>query len=1061
MVEKSAVDPVQGPSAAADPRIDHIRDLLVRLAAGDREVRGTSSGRGDALDAVIVGLNMLAEELATQSDEHRAAEESLRCSEERLQLALNGANDGLWDWDPVTGHIYYSPRWKGMLGYGEQEIGCSLEEWEQRLHPDDRERVTADLRANMEGRTSHYESAFRLRHKDGHWVWVLSRGRTFFDSNGKPVRVTGTHVDITRQKQLEEELQSTREQLERRVEERTRALAESEARWRSLVENAPDYVMTIDPGLRCTFINRAPPGIDFDRIVNGSILDIVFEDDRELARDELMAVFRTGQPGHVEVRSGSRDAGILWYSVRIGPVSQAGVVTAVVATGRNITERRSMVQALKESEARYRHLWENLQDAAFIAEADSGVIIETNRRGEELLGRGRGEIIGQHYRMLYPPEKAAEYEAICAQHVENGGVEYDAEVFRADGSTVPVDISVAPLNLGGRQLVLGLYHDVTDRHQVVEALRASEARYRLLWDNLNDAAFIGDAASGRIVDLNRAAERLIGRPRDAIIGMQQTQLHPPELAETYAAHFRAHITDGVATVEDAEVLRADGSRVPVDISATPMEIGGQHLLLGLFHDISRRKETLRKLQFTQTAVEQAGDAIFWIDDELRFIHVNDSACQRLGYSREELLRMTVPEVATGFARAPTIEQIRNQGRAIFKSEHRRKDGTTFPVEVTSSHFCYEGRDYFCSIARDISERVEAERIILERDANLQALAENANDGIVVGRENRHLFINHRFAQMLGYALEEVKVIPALQLVHPDERSRLAAFMRGRHAEQAVPSQYETSLLCKDGSPLSVEVTAARTTWDGEPAQLIVVRDITGRRRAEQALWRQSEDLAKVNMELEQLLYVMAHDLKAPLRAVSHLASVLESELTGLDAQQRRLFELLRGRVQRMHALIEALLSYTQATPSERLERIDVGELIAGVIAEIPIPEGFSVTVEGALPVLETDALALRQVFANLIGNALDHHDRSQGSVTVSCRESRARWEFAVSDDGPGIPTDYQKRIFEMFQLLDARDSKGRTGMGLPLVKKLVESRGGRVVLDSEGRGATFRFTWPK
>lgn len=720
----------------------------------------------------------------------------------------------------------------------------------------------------------------------------------------------------------------------------------------------------------------------------------------------------------------------------------------------------AILQAVRTSEQRYRHLWENLRDAAFLADAETGELIETNPRGEALIGLPREGIVGQPQSMLHPPDFPGS--DTFRQHVASEGMLYDVPVQRADGTVLLADVAASVMTINDRRVVLGLFRDVTDRHRMTEALRASESRYRLLWDNLNDAGFIADAASGEIVDVNCAAERLLGRPRETIVGHSHTELHPPEHAAQYAAQFLANAGESRRTVDDIEVLRADGTRVSVDISATSMEIAGRRMVLGLFHDISRRKATLRQLQFMQTAVEQAGDAIFWIDDRLRFVHVNDSACQRLGYERSELLSMSVGDVAPHFQQlAPDFGEIRNRSRVTFQSEHRRKDGTTFPVEVTSAWFCYEGRDYICSIARDISERVAAERVILERDANLLALAENANDGIVVGRGDSHLFINRRFAEMLGYRLDEVAAIRRLALVHPDDRARAAELMRSRDSGADVPTQYEIQLLCKNGSALPVEITAARTTWDGEPAHLIVVRDITNRQKADQALKRQSEDLAKVNLELEQLLYVMAHDLKAPLRAVSQLTSVLESELAELDEEARRLFDLLQGRVQRMHALIESLLMYTRAGGEPAIDAVDCRALVEEIASDLDIPVGFTIDIAADLPIFLTDRLQLRQVLANLIDNAIEHHDRSDGRVAVNCNDLGASWEFLVSDDGPGVPPAYHDSIFRIFHTLQLDDRKPAAGVGLALVKKLVEGHGGRVGIESEGRGCTFRFTWPK
>ena len=137
--------------------------------------------------------------------ERKRVEAELVRSRERFELAVRGSQDGLWDWDPRTGEIYYSPRWKSIFGYEDHEIAHRIEEWSERLHPDDRERVLAANQAHLEGITPHYECEYRLRHKDGTYRWILARGVALRDASGVAYRAAGSHVDITERKQAEEE----------------------------------------------------------------------------------------------------------------------------------------------------------------------------------------------------------------------------------------------------------------------------------------------------------------------------------------------------------------------------------------------------------------------------------------------------------------------------------------------------------------------------------------------------------------------------------------------------------------------------------------------------------------------------------------------------------------------------------------------------------------------------------------------------------------------------------------------------------------------------------------
>ena len=250
-------------------------------------------------------------------------------------------------------------------------------------------------------------------------------------------------------------------------------------------------------------------------------------------------------------------------------------------------------------------------------------------------------------------------------------------------------------------------------------------------------------------------------------------------------------------------------------------------------------------------------------------------------------------------------------------------------------------------------------------------------------------------------------------------------------------------------------------------------EIVERRQAEQALQilnhtleqriaRRTAEAERRARDLEQFAYVTSHDLKAPLRAIANLAKWLKEDLgDDLKPETAEQLALLCDRVARMHALVEGLLAYSRIGHAEtRAETIRTAELVEKVVDSLAPPPDFRVEIGENMPLIRTDPLQLSQVFANLIDNAISHHDRTQGLIRVRGRSLGEYGEFTVEDDGPGIPGAYHQRIFLMFQTLAVKDFGASTGIGLALVKKLVEEHGGTIDLASgSGRGARFRFTW--
>jgi PAS domain S-box-containing protein len=268
------------------------------------------------------------------------------------------------------------------------------------------------------------------------------------------------------------------------------------------------------------------------------------------------------------------------------------------------------------------------------------------------------------------------------------------------------------------------------------------------------------------------------------------------------------------------------------------------------------------------------------------------------------------------------------------------------------------------------------------------------------------------------------------------------------------------------------LTAAPLRYAGGGAIVSHV-DITSRKQHEEALRRHAHELAglaeqlrRSNRELDQFAYVTSHDLRAPLRGIGNLASWIEEDLGPqvVAEEPRKMLALLRGRVARMEGLIDGILEYSRiGRTKQKVEEVDVRKLLADTIDLLAPPAGVTIDIAPDMPTLLTQRLPLQQVFMNLIGNAIKHAGRADVTVKDTTADAGPyQVEFAVADNGQGIDPQYHEKIFVIFQTLAARDKVEGSGVGLSLVKKIVEGHGGRVWVESQpGEGATFRFTWPR
>jgi hypothetical protein len=243
-------------------------------------------------------------------------------------------------------------------------------------------------------------------------------------------------------------------------------------------------------------------------------------------------------------------------------------------------------------------------------------------------------------------------------------------------------------------------------------------------------------------------------------------------------------------------------------------------------------------------------------------------------------------------------------------------------------------------------------------------------------------------------------------------------------------------------------------------------DITKRKKVEAELSRNTRALMRSNQELDEFAYAASHDLKAPLRVIFNASKWLEEDLEQyLTPETREHMDLMRRRVLRMEKLLDDLLEYSRIgrKKDERRDEVLSGsKLMDNILGLISLPEGFAVSVSPKMAGVQVKRMPLQQVLINLVSNAVKHHDKKTGCIEITAEDLGAQYEFAVRDDGPGIPTEFQEQIFKMFQTLKPRDQVEGSGMGLAMVRKYVEFAGGKIVVEStEGHGSTFRFTWSK
>lgn len=619
-----------------------------------------------------------------------------------------------------------------------------------------------------------------------------------------------------------------------------------------------------------------------------------------------------------------------------------------------------------------------------------------------------------------------------------------------------------------------------ERNRSIERLEQSNARFESAMLAVRGMVFEWNLQTQTIYRSEGLFELLGFRPEDALPTREwwMERVHPDDLKRTQSEFLAAPA--GIDRFESEYRIRhAAGHWVYVsDRNHFQYDAHGQLLkVVGFNTDITDRKQAEEKLSQSQALVQRqlseieaiyqtAPIGLAILDRDLRYVRINQRLAAINGIAIDDHLGRTIREIVPDLAdlAEPLFHQVVTTGEPLPDLELSGETLAQPGVYRTWIENCYPLKDETGQISginvvvQEITDRKRTEAEQARVNGILSATIDGTSDVIFVkDLQGRYIIANATAAAWLDTSIAAMLGRDDASLF-PPEIARHITSMDRQVIQTGESIVYEEEI---PNQGILRSLLSIKYPWRDPQGQIVGVigisRDITDRKRAE-------ADLAERNQELDSFVYTISHDLKAPLRAISNLSVWIEEDLESqlpLGAQQQ--FQLLRARVKRMESMIDSLLLYARAGRQEaRLETFDLAELLAEIIDSLAPPEGFSIEIQQPLPTLTTKRVFLSQVFANLISNAIKHHTSATGNLHISAIERPDCHEFIIKDDGPGIAPEHHEKVFAIFQTLKGKDTSDSTGIGLAIVKKIVEAEGGTIRLESSwGRGTTFYVTWPK
>ncbi len=1050
-------------------------------------------------DGRIVGLVGIARE----TSERRAVEAALRSSREQLREALQASNTGLWEWNTATNAVSYSREWKLQLGYEEAELPDTFETWECRLHPEDHDRVMAKLRTYLDHPVGDYQHEFRLRHKDGSYRWIVSRASLMPETDGRRVRLLGSHVDITEWKRAES------------------ALRESEERYRAIFESMPDPLLIVGfDGI----VRDANPaaclcyGYAREEVQGLPVIMLIDGPSHPHLRKALEAVRRGERQHHVACLDVRKDGRRFPAEVHISPFIYNGEPVMLFSV-RDITERKRTEAELYESHERLRQALEASLTGTWRVDLRTGLDTRdaSLNRMLGLTAESSTQPVDDWFSYAHPDDQPAIRRA-WEQAMTTGLYEIEHRLIRRDGMELWVHDRgvVVRGESGSGEYAVGAVTDITDRKRA-EFLQLAETRIveaiarqrplaevfalvtRAVEDVVEDvrcSILLLDpdgvhlrlaAAPSLPESYNQAADGIVIGPNAGSCGSAVYRCEPVIVAdiehdplwdgcrELPLRHgLRACWSTPICSMERKVLgtfaLYAQTPRSPSSFELNVVE--RMTHLTGFAIERLRAEQALRESQANLRRITNAIPGFVYQyrvgpDGSQSFPFASRGTIDLLGCEASELeadanvgWKAVLPEDVDGLRDSIAVSAA---GVSPWTHEFRvrSRDGTLRWLRGSSlPERQADGALVWYGLFTDVTARREQERQL----RFTQFAMDHAADAIVWAGPDTHIvYANHEACRRLGYTREEFLHLTLSDIApqHDPGRfeKRLAEIMRGQ-SEHYV-SVYRT----KDGREVPVEVSVRYLEQEGAVYTCASARDITERQLLEQRL-RHADRLAT----LGTITAGVAHELNNPLFVITGHLQLIERNLERRQLKAIRK-ELLAAQDAAVRAteIVNQFLSTAHASAGER-ERCDVPAIARRAVAllrsdlrsrEIAIDTVFP----ASIPSVEADPQALLHVFLNLLTNARQALQSAGrlGRIQFALETVEVRDEKVVQcrlrDNGPGIRPEHLPRIFDPF--FTTKPVGEGTGLGLAICRRLVDELSGTITCQSTpGEGATFVVRLP-
>ncbi|WP_333788394.1 PAS domain S-box protein [Methanomethylovorans sp.] len=758
-----------------------------------------------------------------------------------------------------------------------------------------------------------------------------------------------------------------------------------------------------------------------------------------------------------------------------------GKVIAIEGLITDLTEQKNVEEALRESESRYRSLFENNHSAMLVIDPDTGNIVDANPAAVSFYGWTREELKSKNIKeinTLSPSEVKEEMDlATKAQRTH-----FSFKHLLADGSVRDVEVFSGPIYMNGKMLLYSIINDITERNRMEQELRLNQ----FCIDHSAVGIFRIEEPDGRIVSVNDHACQSLGYSREELCSMTVLDIDPTFTIETWLEHRKnvRHLKSG--TIETIH-RKKDGTEFPVEVTVNYMEYEGKLFSLSFARDITKRKVAEKALkeseEFFRTTLYSIGDGVITTDTNGCLRQMNPVAEKLTGWTEAEARGKQLEEIFN-IVNEDTRKQVEipvrrvlREGRVVGLANHTlliSKDYREIPIADSGSPIVNEKGEIIgvVLVFRDQTEERAAQKALMESESRFRQLVENAPEAIFVQTNGCFAYVNPAALRLFGVdSASQLIGQPVMERFHPDFRDivRERIHLLNDMCEE-VPN-IEEIYLRLDGTPFNVEVSAVPITYDGLNGSLVFFRDITERKQVERALIRAKMVSDEANRSKTEFLANTSHELKTPLNSIIGFSELmLAGELGNISEQQKKYI----GTILESGYLLLNIINRILDISSINYGRMDLSyvkfnlcDAIQDTCAMMQAAANrksieLIVDIDPQINEINADIIKFKEVVYNLVDNSVKFTPYG-GFVIITATQNESHVKISVADNGIGIAKENIERIFDPFYQVDSSTTRrySGTGLGLALINQLVKMHGGNIWVESEpGKGSTFTFTIP-